>query len=196
MDMNIETASTFPTDNSLGTDTKRGKTTPPDAREGALLVIRALCEIVGKPAEPFVVGAFLAAALDECGSSSSSVRQAGEDTATAIVALAHPWAFPSILLPLLKKSLYSNEWRVKTATLERLEQCASTAPEQVQKLIPDIITSLTNQVWDTKPQVAKAARMALLAICKTNTNKDGSLFCRCERHLSPPKPTRRFGAHE
>jgi hypothetical protein len=172
MDMNIETSSAFPTDNSLGTDTKRGKTTPADAREGALLVIRALCEIVGKPAEPFVVGAFLAAALDECGSSSSSVRQAGEDTASAIVALAHAWAFPSILLPLLKKSLYSNEWRVKTATLERLEQCASTAPEQVQKLIPDIITSLTNQVWDTKPQVAKAARSALLAICKTNTNKD------------------------
>jgi hypothetical protein len=172
MDMNIETTSKFSTDNSLGTDTKRGKTAPADAREGALLVIRALCEIAGKPAEPFVVGAFLAAALDECGSSSSSVRQAGEDTSTAIVALAHAWAFPSILLPLLKKSLYSNEWRVKTASLERLEQCASTAPKQVQKLIPDIITSLTNQVWDTKPQVAKAARMALLAVCKTNTNKD------------------------
>jgi hypothetical protein len=171
MDMNAE-ASVFTTDNSLGTDTKRGKTTPGDAREGALLVIRALCEIVGKPAEPFVVGAFLAAALDESGSSSGSVRQAGEDTASALVALAHPWAFPTILLPLLKKSLYSNEWRVKTCTLERLEQCANTAPRQVQALIPNIIPALTNQVWDTKPQVSKAARLALLAICKTNTNKD------------------------
>jgi hypothetical protein len=168
----MDNESNFATDNSLGTDTKRGKTTPAANREGALLVIRALCEGVGKPAEPFVVGAFLAAALDECGSSSSAVREAAEDAACAIVRLGHPWSFPTVLLPLLLQPLQSNEWRVKASTLERIEQCATTAPAQVQKLIPDLIPPLTGQVWDTKAQVSKAARSALLAVCNTNTNRD------------------------
>ena len=159
--------------NSKGTDSKRGKMTPANAREGCLLLIRALCEIVGKAAEPFLVGAFLAAALDECGSSSSTVREAAEDTTTAIVTLAHPWAFPSLICPLLLQSLHTSEWRVKAAVLERLSQCATrTSPTQVQKLIPQLIPAITDQVWDTKAQVSKAARVALTDICMTNMNQD------------------------
>ena len=80
-DMSMGTA----TANSMGTDSKRGKTMPPNAREGCLLLIRALCEIVGKPAEPYIVGAFLAVTLDECGSNNSVVRQAADDTSSALV---------------------------------------------------------------------------------------------------------------
>ena len=160
------------TANSKGTDSKRGKTAPPNTREGCLLLLRALCEIVGRQAEPYLVGAFLAAALDECGSSNSSVREAAQDTTVALVQLAHPWAFPTLICPLLLASLHTTEWRVKAAALERLEQCASTAPHQVHRLIPTLIPAVTNQVWDTKAQVSKAARSALLAVCQTNTNKD------------------------
>jgi len=170
--VSLDETATYTTVNSGGTDSKRGKTTPPNAREGCLLFLRALCQIVGKKAEPFVVGAFLAAALDECGSSSSSIREAAEDAATALVNLAHPWSFPSLICPLLLQSLNSGEWRVKANALERLEQCASTAPLQVQKLIPELIPPITNQVWDTKAQVSKGARSALLAICSTNANQD------------------------
>ena len=173
MDKSYDETTTVTSGNqSMGTDTKRGKHVPADAREGCLLFIRALCEIVGKKAEPYVVGALLAAALDECGSSSSAVREAAEDTATAIINLAHPWAFPRIICPLLLQSLHTSEWRVKSVALERLKQCASTAPTQVYILIPTLIPAVTNQVWDTKAQVSKAARQALLAICDTNTNPD------------------------
>lgn len=160
--------------NSTGTDSKRGKSTPPAAREGCLLLLRALCQIVGRKVEPFVVGAFLAAAIDECGSSSSEVRQAAEDTSVAIVTLAHAWTFPSILFPILVQPLDSStEWRVKAAALERLQQCASQrSPVQTQKLIPKLIPIIANQVWDTKAQVQKAARACLQAICDTNTNPD------------------------
>ena len=116
---------------TYGTDSKRGKTTPASAREGSLLLIRAFCEIIGKKTEPFVVGAFLAAALDECGSSSSDVREAAEDTAAALITLANPWAFPHLICPLLLQALKSKEWRVKANALDRLAQCASTAPKQV-----------------------------------------------------------------
>lgn len=157
---------------TMGTDTKRGKSTPADAREGSLLIIRALCEIVGKSSEPFIVGAFLAAALDECGSNSSSVREAAEDTATALISLANPWAFPCLICPLILKSLKSSEWRVKANALDRLSQAAETAPSQVCKLLPKLIPLISPQVFDTKAQVTKSASSALLAICSTNANQD------------------------
>lgn len=167
-----DTESLGATSMSIGTDSKRGKSTPPTAREGSLLLIRAFCDILGKKAEPYVVGAFLAAALDECGSNSSSVREAAEDTATALIKLANPWAFPRLILPLLLKSMKAFEWRVKTNALDRLAQCASTAPKQVCELLPTLIPNVTNQVWDTKAQVNKAAGSCLLAICQTNRNPD------------------------
>jgi len=159
-------------DKSIGTDTKRGKTTPGTAREGSLLLIRAFCEIIRKKAEPYIVGAFLAAALDECGSSSGDIREAAEDAATSLVQLANPWAFPSLVCPLLLQSLKSKEWRVKSNALDRLAQCAINAPAQVCNLLPTIIPAMTDQVWDTKPQVTKAAAAALLAVCQTCSNAD------------------------
>lgn len=158
--------------NSGGTDGKRGKTTPPNGREGSLLLIRALCEKLGKVAEPFLVSGFLAAALDECGSSASSVREAAEDTATALINIANPWAFPALISPMLVQSMSSTEWRVKYNALDRLAQCAATAPDQVNYILPKLIPEVTSQVWDTKAQVTKAASHALLAICKTCKNPD------------------------
>ena len=168
----LDEATTATTANSIGTDSKRGKTGPPNAREGCLLLIRALCQINGRKVEPYVVGAFLAAAMDECASSSVAIREAAEDTTSALVALAHAWAFPTIICPLLINSLHTNEWRVKAAALERLQQCAATAPAQVKRLIPTLIPEIANQVWDTKAQVSKGAKAALLVICDTNTNPD------------------------
>lgn len=158
--------------NSGGTDSKRGKTTPPNAREGSLLIIRALCETLGKIVEPYVITGFLAAALDECGSSSSAVREAAEDTAAALVALASPWAFPRLIFPMLLISFTSTEWRVKFNALERLSQCATTSPDQVNLLLPKLIPEITAQIFDTKAQVTKAAGTALLAICQTCKNPD------------------------
>jgi len=160
------------TDVTTGTDSKRGKSTPANAREGSLLLIRAFCEIVGKAAEPYVVGAFITAALDECGSNSSSVREAAEDAASALIKLANPFAFPSLICPLLLKAMKSTEWRVKVNALDRLAQCAGTAPRQVCSALPELIPGVTGQVWDTKAQVNKAAGSCLLAICKTNPNPD------------------------
>lgn len=162
-------------------DSRRGKTTPAEAREGCYLLIRALCEIVvGKsstttssPVEPYVVGALLASALDECGSGNGAVRQAAQDCALAICQIANPWSFPSILRPLLLQTLLNTtEWRIKAAALECFEHCAKTKSAVVQKLIPKLLPPMVSQVWDTKPQVSKAAKSALLAVCMTNANPD------------------------
>ena len=160
------------TNMTTGTDSKRGKSTPANAREGSLLLIRAFCEILGKPVEPFIVGAFIMAALDECGSNSSSVREAAEDSARALIKLANPYVFPSLISPLLLKAMKSAEWRVKVNALDRLAQCATTAPKQVCSSLPVLIPGVTGQVWDTKAQVNKAAGACLMAICRTNPNPD------------------------
>ena len=160
------------TEVTTGTDSKRGKSTPANAREGSLLLIRAFCEITGKSAEPYVVGAFITAALDECGSNSSSVREAAEDAATALIKLSNPFVFPSLICPLLLQAMKSAEWRVKVNALDRLAQCAETAPRQVCSALPVLIPGVTGQVWDTKAQVNKAAGSCLMAICKTNPNPD------------------------
>jgi len=164
-------SSTMSIASSVGTDSKRGKTTPANAREGALLFLRACCELGMKSIEPYVVP-LLAAALDECGSSSSSVREAAGDACSAIVSLANPLAVPMLIVPVLFEALNSPEWRVKSIALERLVQVASLAPSQTSSLLPQIIPTVTSQIWDTKPQVTKAANAALLAVCHTNDNPD------------------------
>jgi hypothetical protein len=156
---------------TIGTDSRRGKTTPANAREGALLLLRALCELGLKATEPFVVP-LLAAALDECGSSSSSVREAAEDASVAIVASANPFAATRFIVPVIFEALHSPEWRVKAAALDRLAQVGELAPRQVSRLLPKIIPTVTAQVWDTKPQVTKSAKESLLAVCQTNDNPD------------------------
>ena len=156
---------------SVGTDSKRGKTTPANAREGALLFIRACCELGLKSVEPYVVP-LLAPSLDECGSSSSSVREAAGDASMAIVSIVNPLAVSMLVVPVLFEALHSPEWRVKSTALERLVQVATLAPSQTSKMLPQIIPTVTNQIWDTKPQVTKAANSALLAVCQTNENPD------------------------
>ena len=159
---------------TVGTDRGKGKTTPPNAREGALLFLRALCEMgaeASRSAEPYVVP-LLAAALDECGSSSGPVREAASDASESIVCIVNPLAVPSLVVPVLFEALRSPEWRVKSSALERLAQVAERAPRQMSKLLPEVIPTVTGQIWDTKPQVTKAATSALLAVCGTNDNPD------------------------
>lgn len=162
---NIDTAST------IVSDSKRGKTVPPEAREGCLLFIRALAEIVGKTSEPFVVP-LLAAALEECSSSSSSVRDAAEDTVTKIISIVNGHAVSSLVFPVLFEALQSPDWRVKACAMQKMVEVAEIHPRHVSRLLPKLVPVVTSQVWDTKPQVTKAAKAALLACCMTNINPD------------------------
>ncbi len=161
--------------NSVNSDSKRGKTSPPAAREGCLLILRALTEIVTPAAlvEPYISGAFLAAALDETASTNSAVREAAEDCVTALIRKANPWSYKTVIAPIVLQSLHSTEWRVKAAAMECLVLLATTvAPKQIHLHIPTLIPACTSQVWDTKAQVSKTAKAALLAICGTNVNSD------------------------
>lgn len=155
---------------AASTSSRRGGM-PPAAREGALLVLRALCETSGRAAEPYVVP-LLAAVLDESSSTNGGVRTAAEDAAVAIVNAAAPHAAPRLICPVLFAAVRSSEWRVKVGALERLSQLANVAPAQISASLPQIIPAVTAVVWDTKPQVVAAAKDCLIRTCRTNVNPD------------------------
>lgn len=156
------------------TDAKKGKTSAINAREGSLFYIRALCEIVERSAEPFVVP-LLAAALDETWSSNSSIREAAEDTCRAIISVASPLSAPAIIIPVLSQALQlSGEWRVKENALNCISQLSAKdkAPREVCRYLQALIPILVSQVWDTKAQVVHAAQNCLFATCSTISNPD------------------------
>jgi len=164
---------------SIGTGTAKTstaidklKTATAIAREGALMVVRALCENVGRPhVDPFLLPYF-GPILEESGSSMSSIREAAMETANAIMKVAHPLATSIVLCPVIFAALESPEWRVKFCALQCLSQLASIVPKQICLLLPKIIPAVSSEVFDTKPQVAKAAGSCLLAVCQTNSNPD------------------------
>lgn len=165
----LDDGSTAPS--TIISDSKRGKLTASEAREGCLLLLRALSQVVGAQAEPFIVPLF-AATLEECGSSSSMVREAAEDAAQSILSLVSEYGISIFIAPIIFEALHSPEWRVKAVALSQLAECAKLHPTPISKLLPQIIPIVTSQVWDTKPQVTAAAKSSLLACCETNQNPD------------------------
>lgn len=155
-------------------DAKKGKTSAVNAREGSLFYIRALCDVVGRSAEPFVVP-LLAAVLDETWSSNSSIREAAEDTCSAIISLASPLAAPAVIIPVLAQAIQlSTEWRVKENAMNCITQLSSKdkASREVCRHLQSLIPVLVSQVWDTKAQVVHAAQNCLFATCSTISNPD------------------------
>ena len=56
--------------------------------------------------------------------------------------------------------------------MQKMVEVAEIHPRHVSRLLPKLVPVVTSQVWDTKPQVTKAAKAALLACCMTNINPD------------------------
>jgi len=56
--------------------------------------------------------------------------------------------------------------------MQKMSECAELHPRHISRLLPQLVPSVTSQVWDTKPQVTKAAKEALLTCCQTNINPD------------------------
>jgi len=90
---------------------------PPNALEGSLLVVRALCESVGASVEPFVMP-LLNLVLTWSSHASGSIRDAAEDTCRAMMALVNTYAI-CMVIPVLFTAFNHPEWRVKENALQR-----------------------------------------------------------------------------
>lgn len=93
-------------------------------------------------------------------------------TTKALLPVMSPWATPEILPTILKEIETAGKWQVKTGSLQLLDALVKIAPEQMAKLMPQIVPVLAAAIWDTKADVKKAARASMTNATALASNKD------------------------
>ncbi|KAJ4315231.1 translational elongation factor EF-1 alpha [Neodidymelliopsis sp. IMI 364377] len=147
------------------------------ARERALDAIRAIAQHaqVSAAVEPYLV-ALLPNVLAAVGDKMSGVKVAAQTAAEAIVAAANPNAVKAII-PHISHSLENaQKWPEKMTDLKCIETLAASAPAQMAFRVPDLIPVISGAMWDTKPEVKKAAYATMEKICALISNKDIERF--------------------
>ena len=147
------------------------------ARERALDAIRAVAQhsTVSPAVEPYLV-ALLENVLAAVGDKMVPVKNAAQSTALAIVKCANPNAVKAILPHLIHSLRNAQKWPEKITDLECIEQLAATSPAQTAFRVPDLIPVVSEAMWDTKPEVKKAAYGTMEKICALIVNKDIDRF--------------------
>ena len=102
---------------------------PQNALEGALLIVRALCEIVEAASEPFVVP-LIPMMLVHSSHNVGSIRDAAEDSLRSTIQLLNTHAV-CIVVPFLFEAFSNTEWRTKATSLAMLMQLAKSSPLEV-----------------------------------------------------------------
>ncbi|KAF2004679.1 ARM repeat-containing protein [Amniculicola lignicola CBS 123094] len=146
-------------------------------RERALDAIRAIAQHaqVSSAVEPYLVS-LLPATLSAVGDKMSSVKVAAQTASEAIVSAANPNAVKAII-PHIAHSLRSaQKWPEKMTDLKCIEALAKSAPAQSAFRVPDLIPVVSEAMWDTKPEVKKAAYATMEKICALISNKDIERF--------------------
>lgn len=77
-----------------------------------------------------------------------------------------------MILPILFAGMETISWKIKVGCLKLLGILAHTAPNQIGHLLPDIVPKVTDNMWDTKPEVKIAAKNALTECCTVIHNPD------------------------
>ncbi|KAK4048767.1 translational elongation factor EF-1 alpha [Microbotryomycetes sp. JL201] len=149
-----------------------------NAREGACELLSILVEQgVGNAVEPFFFEKLMNTIVSETFADKVvPVRQAAVAAVKSIVQVATSWATPIFLPILLVQIKAASKWQIKTGSLEIIDQLVVSAPEQMARLMPDIIPVMVDAIWDTKADVKKAARASLTKLCALVSNKDIEKF--------------------
>ena len=104
------------------------------------------------------------------------VKTAAQAAALAIAKAVNPNAVKAAL-PAINKSITSaQKWPEKMTGLECIETFVESAPTQLAFLVPDLIPVVSEAMWDTKPEVKKAAYGTMEKVCNLIVNKDIERF--------------------
>lgn len=146
----------------------------PAAREGGLVAIRALCEGVGRPAEPYLVD-FLPAMLALMADKVAPVRDAANAACTAFEALLCPHAVARVL-PAIFDGMRAQKWQTNEGACNMLGALAGSAPAQVAVCLPEIVPVATEAMGNARQQVKDAAVAAMTKCCHVVGNRDMEPF--------------------
>ena len=146
-------------------------------RERALHTIRAIAEHVDVSAavEPYLV-VLLAPTLAAVGDKMTQVKNAAQAASVSIVKAINPNAVKVILPTIIKSILSAQKWPEKMTGLKCIEALVESAPAQLAYRVPDLIPVVSESMWDTKPEVKKAAYGTMEKVCGLIVNKDIERF--------------------
>lgn len=148
-----------------------------NARERAVEAIRAIAEhsSVAPGVEPHLV-TLLGPTLNAVGDKMTNVKNAAQVAAISLVKAINPNATKAALPSIIKSILSAQKWPEKMTGLQCIEALVETAPAQLAFLVPDLIPVVSESMWDTKPEVKKAAYGTMEKICGLIVNKDIERF--------------------
>jgi len=145
-------------------------------RERALVAIKAIAGHTLAPAiEPYLIE-LLAPVLVAVGDKMTSVKKVAHETALSIVENVNPNAIKAVLPILFNSIQNAGKWPEKITALECMNTLTKIAPSQLALRTPDSIPVISEAMWETKPEVKKAARSTMENICTLIMNKDIDRF--------------------
>jgi len=146
------------------------------ARKRALVAVKAIAEHDVYPAVEPYLALLLSSTLAAVGDKMVDVKKAAEAASKAIVQAINPNAVKAVL-PALSHSITSaQKWQEKATALECLEILVKTAPSQLAIRLPEVIPTVSEAMWDTKPEIKKAARVTMNNVCSLISNNDINRF--------------------
>jgi elongation factor 3 len=143
------------------------------AKEGALVIVASMAAIMGQTAMPYLT-TIVPLTLEGLADKQKNVARAAKNAFQAIfdVIASTPNGMKALLPYLLSALSADKAWQGKVAALNALVSLAKTAPAYIDHTLPEVIPEISQCMWDSKPEVQKAATNALLAICNTISNPD------------------------
>lgn len=147
------------------------------ARERSLNTIQAIAQhsSVSPAVEPYLV-VLLPPTLSAVGDKITAVKTAAQAAALAVVKAINPNAVKAVLPAIIKSILTAQKWPEKMTGLLCIEALVESAPAQLAYRVPDLIPVVSESMWDTKPEVKKAAYTTMEKVCNLIVNKDIDRF--------------------
>ena len=146
------------------------------AREHALTALAAICSKQVSPGiEPYIVS-LLPNVLAAVGDKITAVKVAAEATSLKIVCSINPNAVKAVLPAISHSITKAQKWPEKMTALKCLDVLVETAPGQTALRLPQLIPTVSEAMWDTKPEIKKAARAGMEKLCSLISNNDINRF--------------------
>jgi elongation factor 3 len=101
------------------------------------------------------------------------VNKAAEPAAKAIVRAMDPKAIKAVV-PVIAERIATSDskWQEKRVAIGLLDILVETAPVQLPLLLSTFYQSLVDAMWDTKPEIKKAAKATMERVCALIDNPD------------------------
>ncbi|KDO28384.1 hypothetical protein SPRG_20160 [Saprolegnia parasitica CBS 223.65] len=140
-------------------------------RQSACVVVKAIAEKKVARLEPYVTPV-LGNVLDLYTDKKMQVRGPAAEAAKAIVHATNRNAIRVLLPHIFGGMDRTKKWQTKAGALDLIHDLSELHPVQVSRCLPDIIPNATEQMWDTRPEVKKAAHAVMIKACSTASNAD------------------------